>query len=37
MKELINLLRKSGAIKFGDFTLSSGKQSNYYVDIKKAT
>lgn len=25
-----------GAIKFGDFTLTSGKKSNYYVDIKDA-
>lgn len=24
------------AIKFGDFTLTSGKKSNYYVDIKDA-
>lgn len=25
-----------GAIKFGNFTLTSGKKSNYYVDIKDA-
>lgn len=30
-------LIESGAIKFGDFTLSSGKKSKYYVDIKKAS
>ena len=29
-------LLKAGAIKFGDFTLTSGKKSNYYVDIKEA-
>lgn len=26
-----------GAIKFGHFVLTSGKESNYYVDIKKAS
>ena len=26
-----------GAIKFGHFTLTSGKESNYYVDIKQAS
>ncbi|MHB8605105.1 MAG: orotate phosphoribosyltransferase [Thermoplasmatota archaeon] len=26
-----------GAIKFGDFTLASGRKSRYYVDIKKAS
>ena len=26
-----------GAIKFGDFTLTSGKRSSYYIDIKKAS
>ncbi len=30
-------LVESGAIKFGDFTLASGKKSKYYVDIKKAS
>lgn len=29
-------LVKSGAIKFGDFILTSGKRSDYYVDIKEA-
>lgn len=29
-------LLESGAIKFGDFTLTSGKKSKYYVDIKDA-
>lgn len=31
-RELMN----RGAIKFGDFTLTSGKKSKYYVDIKDA-
>lgn len=31
-QELINC----GAVKFGDFTLASGKKSKYYVDIKQA-
>ena len=35
--ELIHSLKGSECIKFGDFLLSSGKRSNYYVDIKKAT
>jgi len=30
-------LVKCGAIKFGDFVLASGKRSEYYVDIKKAS
>src|SRR3972149_4220887 len=30
------MLRASGALQFGDFTLASGKKSPYYVDIKKA-
>ncbi len=29
-------LLEAGAIKFGDFVLTSGKKSNYYVDIKDA-
>ncbi|MDR0911504.1 MAG: orotate phosphoribosyltransferase [Methanobrevibacter sp.] len=33
---LLKLLKENNAIKFGDFTLSSGKKSNYYVDMKKA-
>jgi len=35
-EKLIHLLKESGCIKFGDFLLSSGRRSNYYVDIKKA-
>ena len=33
---LKDILLKSGAIKFGDFVLASGKRSNYYVDIKES-
>ncbi|MGC8645748.1 MAG: orotate phosphoribosyltransferase [Thermoplasmata archaeon] len=29
-------LLKNGNIKFGKFTLSSGKESDYYVDVKSA-
>ncbi len=37
MKEkLIEMLIEVGALKFGEFTLSSGKKSNIYVDIKHA-
>lgn len=34
--ELEDLIIKSGAVMFGDFTLASGKKSNYYISIKKA-
>lgn len=37
MDELINALKACGAIKLGDFVLSSGKKSKYYIDIKKAS
>lgn len=36
MSEIIQLLKDSGAIKFGDFILASGKKSNYYIDVKLA-
>ncbi|TGC08503.1 orotate phosphoribosyltransferase [Methanolobus halotolerans] len=36
-QSLIDALKECGAIRFGDFTLSSGKKSSYYVDIKKAS
>ena len=36
-KELIDLLKECGAIKFGRFVLTSGAVSDYYVDIKKAS
>jgi orotate phosphoribosyltransferase len=35
-KKLGDKLQECGAVKFGDFTLASGKKSRYYVDIKKA-
>ncbi len=34
---LVDLLRECGAIKFGEFILTSGKKSDYYIDIKKAS
>ncbi len=37
MRDLADALIKCGAIKFGEFTLASGKKSRYYVDIKKAS
>jgi orotate phosphoribosyltransferase len=36
-KMLKDSLVSCGAIKFGHFTLTSGKESNYYVDIKQAS
>lgn len=35
-KELINLLKENKVVKFGKFTLSSGKESDYYVNMKMA-
>ena len=35
--ELVKMLYEVGAIKFGEFVLSSGKKSNVYVDFKKAS
>ena len=37
MTSLCDYLKECGAIKFGDFTLASGKKSKYYIDIKKAS
>ena len=37
MKQLASLLLSSGAVKFGEFTLTSGRKSSYYVDVKKAS
>jgi len=36
-KMLKDMLEDCGAIKYGEFTLTSGKKSNYYVDIKLAS
>jgi len=35
--ELIDMLKGCGAIKFGKFVLTSGKESDYYIDIKAAS
>jgi orotate phosphoribosyltransferase len=35
-KSLKDQLIQIGAIRFGDFTLASGKKSNVYIDIKMA-
>ena len=35
-QQLINLLKANQVIKLGKFILSSGKESDYYVDMKKA-
>lgn len=36
-EQLKKLLKETGAVKTGDFTLSSGKKSNFYVDCRKVT
>ena len=35
-EEIIQELKKCGAIQFGRFVLTSGAVSDYYIDIKKA-
>ena len=35
--QLKKLLKDTGAVKFGEFTLSSGKKSDFYVDCRKVT
>ena len=30
--QLVEMLKKTGAVRFGEFTLSSGRKSDYYVD-----
>jgi len=35
--EIIKALKDCEAVQFGDFTLSSGQKSSYYIDIKKAS
>jgi len=34
VKEFATFLHKNDIIKFGDFTLASGKKSSYYVDLR---
>ena len=34
--DIKEILDACGAIKFGDFTLTSGKYSRYYIDVRKA-
>ena len=34
--KLLELLKENDVIKFGNFKLSSGRESDYYVDMKKA-
>lgn len=36
-EELKKLLRETGAVKTGEFVLSSGKKSNFYIDCRKVT
>ena len=35
-EDLINLLKDNKVVEKGDFTLASGKKSNYYVNMKRA-
>ena len=37
LQELKKLLFETGAVKTGEFILSSGKKSNFYIDCRKAT
>lgn len=34
VKEFATFLHQNGALKFGEYTLSSGKNSSYYVDLR---
>ncbi|AEH24285.1 orotate phosphoribosyltransferase [Pyrococcus yayanosii] len=34
-ERLIDLIFEEGCIQFGHFILTSGKESNYYIDVKK--
>jgi orotate phosphoribosyltransferase len=33
-EKVISVLEKTGALKFGDFTLASGAKSTYYIDLR---
>ncbi len=34
---LKDMLKETKVVQYGDFTLSSGKKSNYYVNVKRAS
>ncbi|HZD43511.1 MAG TPA: orotate phosphoribosyltransferase [Methanomicrobiales archaeon] len=36
VKSMARLLKERGAVQYGDFILSSGEKSRYYIDIKSA-
>lgn len=36
LQDLIGLLYKTGCVNFGEFTLTSGKKSNVYIDMRNA-
>ena len=36
-QELIEALKACGAVQYGNFKLTSGKSTKYYIDIKKAS
>lgn len=37
MTMLKDMLKSVNVVQYGDFTLSSGKKSNYYVNVKRAS
>ena len=37
MTMLKDMLKSAKVVQYGDFTLSSGKKSNYYVNVKRAS